>query len=163
MRILPELSVTSMVILGLVVLVPPAEGQKTTIPSSMLVASGNSTVIAGQLRFASQLGHKCLARLEAEPAEESGPVDDSLVQCARDTYVLIRAARGGLKLQRDLDKFPDPERAVISKHVEDAWNLARTPVDSYNPAYGRDQYLPGAIRDLSKSLRLIDTVLVLMP
>jgi hypothetical protein len=58
-------------------------------------------VIKGQLRLASDVGRRLLAGLQAAPPDESVPLDQSLHKAARNTYVLIRAARHGMILIKE--------------------------------------------------------------
>jgi hypothetical protein len=83
--------VTLAVLLGLGSL-SPALAQKTTLPPAAYAFSNRSSVYTQQLRMASELGHRALAELKRAPTDEGVPLDESVVQPARDTYVLIRAA-----------------------------------------------------------------------
>ncbi len=144
-------------------LASPVEAQKTSLPASTVAASKDQAVIARQLQLASQLGKRCLAELQATSPDDPSRVDDSIVQKARDTYVLIRAARHGMELQAESQKFADPFRELVFQRVDAAWNLSRTAVDKYNSAPSRADYLPAAIRDLGEAMRLLDQALILMP
>lgn len=141
----------------------PCFAQKTTLPVSAYAASNKSAVYTGQLRMASEMGRRALASLQAAPTDEGVPLEESVVQPARDTYVLIRAARAGIGLAREGRKFSDPLLDLAFKRVDDAWNLSRTPVDKYSWGMTRQEYLDISVRDLTKALRLVDQVLVLLP
>lgn len=141
----------------------PALAQKVTLPPGILAASNKSAVYTGQLRMASELGRRALASLEAAPTDESTPLDESVVQPARDTYALIRSARHGMELARETQKVQDPLLDLAFKRVDDAWNLSRTPVDKFSWGMDRRQYLDVSVRDLTRALHLVDQVLVLLP
>jgi hypothetical protein len=115
------------------------------------------------LSIAADLGRKTLAGLQALPADDSIRIDEGTLQNARDTYVLIRAARRGMELSKETSRFRDPVMEMAFKRVDSAWNLARTPVDRASDGVSRQQYLQESIRNLSEALRLLDQALVLMP
>jgi len=96
----------------------------------------------------------------AIPADNATPVDATSLQAARDGYVLMRAARHGLNWQRDDRKFPHPILDMVFKRVEDAWNLARTPVDRT----GSDPvvYAQMSIPHMTQAIRLLDQALALL-
>jgi hypothetical protein len=141
----------------------PAFAQKVSLPPSMLAASNKSAVYTNQLRLASELGRKALALLEAAPTDDGTPLDESVVQPARDCYALIRSARHGMELARESQKIQDPLLDLAFKRVDSAWNLSRTPVDKYTWAMDRQTYLETSVRDLSQAMHLVDEVLVLLP
>lgn len=141
----------------------PAAAQKVTLPAGVLAASNKSAVYTGQLRMASELGRRALASLEAAPTDDSAPLDESVVQPARDTYALIRSARHGMELARENQKITDPLLDLAFKRVDDAWNLSRTPVDKFSWGMTHQQYIDVSVRDLTKALHLVDQVLVLLP
>jgi hypothetical protein len=143
--------------------ITPATAQKTTLDASTLTASKNPAVIRNQLMLAARLGRTTLAGLEAASPDGPLPMDESVVQPARDTYVLIRAALQGLEHVKESERFPDPLIDLVHKRVLDAWNLSRTPVDLSNREGTRQDYLGRAIPDLRQALRLIDQALVLLP
>jgi hypothetical protein len=143
-----------------------AGAQKVTLPPSVVKASPDPAVIASQLRMASDLGRRVLQGLQAAPTDASLPLealDESVVQGARNTYALIRAAREGLEARRDRQKFPDPLVDLAYKRLTEAWNLSRTPVDMYAWKIERSRYLTMSIRDLTRALQLIEQVQVLLP
>ena len=141
----------------------PALAQKVTLPPGVLAASNKSAVYTGQLRMASELGRRALASLRAAPTDDGTPLDESVVQPARDTYALIRSARHGMELARETQKVQDPLLDVAFKRVDDAWNLSRTPVDKFSWGMERQQYLDVSVRDLTRALHLVDEVLILLP
>ncbi len=142
-----------------------ALAQKTTLPVSAYTSVGRSSVYTQQLRMASELGRRALAALENAPTDEGVPLDESVVQPARDTYVLIRAARHSMELARETQKYPDPLLEIAFKRVDSAWNLSRTPVDkfSWGESLTRRQYLDVSVHDLTLALHLVDQVLMLLP
>jgi len=153
---------TLAVLLGLGSL-SPALAQKTTLPPAAYALSNRSSVYTQQLRMASELGRRALAELGRAPTDEGVPLDESFVQPARDTYVLIRAARAGMGLAREAQKYPDPLLEMAFKRVDNAWNLSRTAVDQYTWGISRQQYLEVSIRDLTAAMRLIDQALMMLP
>lgn len=143
-----------------------AIAQKVTLPPSVVKASPNPAVTKNQLNMAADLGRRVLQGLQAAPTEASIPLealDESVVQGARNTYALIRAARESLELQRDRQKFPDPVLDLAFKRLTEAWNLSRTPVDMYNWRIERPRYLAMSIRDLTRALQLVEQVQALLP
>ncbi len=140
----------------------PALAQKVTLPASVLAASNRGSVYTGQLRMASEVGRRALASLEAAPTDDGTPLDESVVQPARDTYALIRSARHGMELARETQKIQDPLLDLAFRRVDDAWNLSRTPVDKFSWGMTRQQYLEVSIHDLTRALRLVDQVLILL-
>jgi hypothetical protein len=154
--------VTLAVLLGLGSL-SPALAQKTTLPRDAYALSNRSSVYTQQLRTASELGRRALAELKRAPTDESVPLDESVVQPARDTYVLIRAGRAGMDLAREAQKYPDPLLEMAFQRVDRAWSLSRTPVDQFTWGLTRQQYLDVAIRDLTAAMRLLDQALMILP
>ena len=141
----------------------PASAQKVTLPAGVIAASSNRAVYTGQLRMAAEIGRRALASLEAAPTDDSAPLDESVVQPARDTYALIRAARHGMELAREFQKIQDPLLDLAFRRVDDAWNLSRTPVDKFSWGMTHQQYIDMSVRDLRKALRLVDQILILLP
>jgi hypothetical protein len=145
------------------VLAGPIRAQKTTLPPSLNTSNPKPAFIKNQLKVAGDLGRKTLAGLEALPVDDSVPIDEATLQNARDTYVLIRAARHGMELNKEQSRFPDPTMDLAYKRVDTAWNMARTPVDSASSAISRAQYKQVAIQSLSGALRLLDQAMIIMP
>ena len=141
----------------------PALAQKTTLPPSLNTSKPQSVFIKQQLRTAVELGKKTLAGLQAMPADDSIPIDEGTLQNARDTYVLIRAARHGMELAKETTRFPDPVMDMAFKRVDSAWNLSRGPVDRASSAMSRQRYLDESIQSLTQALRQLDQALVIMP
>jgi hypothetical protein len=142
---------------------PPACAQKSSLPANMVRIGKEQGWWTGQLRMARQIGEKALVGLQNAPVDDSVPIDEGVLQAARDTYVLIRAARHGIEIFKGEQKFPDPVIDLTQQRVTEAWNLARTPVDKITYNLSRQEYLTVAIRDLGNSLRLLDQVLILLP
>jgi hypothetical protein len=141
----------------------PAEAQKTTVPQVMLAEKPETAWWMTQLRQARQFGATALAGLEATPADDSIPVDEKVLQAARDTYVLLRSARGGIEIARNDRRYSGPMTDLVFKRVDEAWNLARAPVDRISWGNSRTEYLEVSIHNLRRSLQLVDQVFVLMP
>ena len=141
----------------------PAEAQKTTIPSSMTGVRRDQAGWSSQLRLAREIGQRTLTGLRNAPIDEGSPIDESVHQAARDTYVLIRAARYGIMEAVNNDKFHDPILQLTAKRVEQAWHLSRFPVDKASSGMPRQEYLETSVLELSKSMRLLDQILVVLP
>ena len=144
--------------------VAPVAAQKTTLDGNTLAPSKNPAVARNQLTLAGQYGRRTLAALEATSPDAPMPPEDNVLQPARDTYVLIRAALGSLQWAKESQRFPDPVMELTYKKVFDAWNLSRVPVDRASSAgLSRQEYLAVSVRDLRQALRLVDQALVLLP
>jgi hypothetical protein len=137
----------------------PATAQKTTLPAEMLKPSADMSVSKRQLRMGAELGRRVLQRLEAAASDAGSPVDENVIQAARNTYALIRAAREGMEHSKIYMKYPDPAFELAFNRVRDAWNLARSPIDMVD----RPNYLATSIRDLGRALQLVDQALTLLP
>jgi hypothetical protein len=142
----------------------PALAQKTTLPPSLNTSNPQSAFIKNQLTISTDLARKTLAGLEAMPPDNSIPIDESMLQNARDTYVLIRAARHGIELAKEQSRYPDPVMDLVYKRVTNAWNLARNPVDrSSSAGIPRQQYIQESIQSLNQAIRLVNQAMMLMP
>jgi len=142
----------------------PALAQKTTLPPSLTTPNPQSAFIKDQLQIATDLARKTLAGLEAMPPDNSIPVDEGVLQNARNTYVLIRAARHGMELAKQQSRFPDPVLDLAYKRVTDAWNLARGPVDrASSPSIPRQQYIQESIQNLSQVVRFLNQAMMILP
>lgn len=161
----PRLLLSAATVLTLcLTLVLPAPAQKTTLPPNLNTSNPQSAFIKNQLKISTDLARKTLAGLEAMPADDSIPIDESMLQNARNTYVLIRAARHGMELAREQSRIPDPVMDLAYKRVTDAWNLARNPVDrSSSAGIPRQQYISESIQQLNLAVRLINQAMMLMP
>lgn len=142
------------VAIALLTSVEPAQSQDPT-------PSRDPAIYKSQLREAAALGRKTVKAIEALPNDDSVPIDPKVLNDARSTYVLIRAARHGMELQRERQNYPDPMLELAFKRVDQAWDLARVPIDYRN--LPRHQYIPRATGDLAQALRLIDQTLVILP
>jgi len=152
-------------VLGLCLLwASPALAQKTTLPPTLNTSNPQSAFIKNQLKISTDLARKTLAGLETMPADDSIPIDERMLQNARDTYVLIRAARHGMELAKETSRFPDPTMDLAYKRVDQAWNLARNPVDrSSSAGIPRAQYIQESIQSLNQVIRLINQAMMIMP
>jgi hypothetical protein len=151
---------STMVVVGTLILVlagvPFALGQaQDPQPSS------NPMVFKAQLAEASVLAKRTLRELKSLRADDSTPLDPTVLNHARQTYVLIRAVRHGMGLLQLRQSVQDPVLEVARQRVEDAQNLARTAIDGRD--WPRAEYLPKAISDLSKSVRLLDQAMMIVP
>ena len=151
-------------LLLLTIAVTPVAAQKTTLDASIIAPDKSPAVIRNQLTLAAKIGRRALAELEACPADEPMPPEESVLQPARDTYVLIRAALAGVQRAREFQKYPDPLMELVYQRVFSAWNLSRTPVGGASSAGpSRREYLTVSATDLRSALRLVDQALVLLP
>ncbi len=140
-----------------------AYAQKTTVAPISLLEKPDKAWWMGQLRQARQFGGRALAGLQGAPMDDSTPIDEDVLQDARNTYALIRSARGGIAIARADRHQADPMIDLVFKRVDDAWNLARVPVDRVNWGNSRAEYLGAAVPSLQRSLQLLDQVFLLMP
>jgi len=144
--------------------IAPVAAQKTTIDANTLAPSKDPAVVKNQLTLAARFGRRALAGLEATSPDVPMPPEDSVLQPARDTYVLIRAALGSLQHAKESRRVPDPLIDLAYKKVSDAWNLSRVPVDRASSAgSSRREYLRQSVRSLRRALDLVDQALVLLP
>jgi hypothetical protein len=142
----------------------PALAQKSTLPPDLNVSKPQTAFIKNQLTISTDLARKTLAGLETMSSDDSIPIDESMLQNARNTYVLIRAARHGMELNKETSKFPDPTMDLAFKRVNEAWNLARNPVDrSTSGGIPRPQYIQESIQSLNQVIRLLNQALTIMP
>jgi len=154
---------TALLSLVLVVMaVTPADAQKATLPAYDVVKREQKWWTS-QLRLAREIGQKALIGLQNAPTDDGTPIDESVYQAARDTYVLIRSARAGVVGSFNDDKSHDPVLELTVRRVTDAWHLSRTPVDKAQSSMPRQEYLALAVRDLAQSMRLLDQVLIILP
>lgn len=145
------------------ILVPPVDAQKTTLPAETLKARPDLSVAKQQLTMAGELGRRVLQSYRAALANNGIPVDESLVQPARNTYALIRAANESMELSKQYMKYPDPVFELAKKRVYEAWTLSRTPVDKYSWSLERNNYLSISVRDVDRALQLVEQALVILP
>jgi hypothetical protein len=134
----------------------PARAQQSSLPPNVIAPSRENSVIRNQLTLAKKLEQQAVEGFMAIPGDNSVPVDPVSLQAARDAYILIRAARHGMGWQKEAKKFPDPVFDLVYKRVDEAWNLARTPVDRA----GQPEL---AVRDGNQAIRLLNQVLAMMP
>ena len=104
-----------------------------------------------------------MQKLKATPSDDSVPLDADTIRAFRDTYVMIRAAKEGLDLKKERQKYPDPVLELGYKRVFEAWNLARTPTDKLSWSLPKAEFLAISIRDMGQALRLVDQALVILP
>ena len=144
--------------------IAPVAAQNTTIDANTLAPSKDPAVVKNQLTLAARFGRRALAGLAATSPDAPMPPEDSVLQPARDTYVLIRAALGSLQHAKESRRVPDPLIDLAYKKVSDAWNLSRVPVDRASSAgSSRREYLRQSVRSLRRALDLVDQALVLLP
>ena len=151
------------VLISLAALTLPAGAQKSSFPESMYQGSTDKRVMEDQLRLAARIGRKALAGLQASPRDASIPLDQDVIQAARETYGLIRAARHGLEMAMGNQKIPNPVDQMAFKQMTEAWDRSRYPIDKLSWAgIPREQYLSESIQNLSRALQIVDRVIVLL-
>jgi hypothetical protein len=123
--------------------------------------SPNPTVFKAQLTEASLLGKRTIRELQALPTDNATPLDPTMLGHAHQTYALIRAGRHGMRMLQERQSLKDPVLDIALKRVDAAWDLARYPIDGRFAT--RAEYLPRAIGDLSKAMRLVDQALMILP
>jgi hypothetical protein len=131
----------------------PANAQDAPQPSP------NPAVFKAQLLEFTQLARKNLRAIQALPVDDSIPVDAGVRNSARQAYILIRAAVWGIDLARQ--KHEDPMLALVEPRVDEAKNLARYPVDF--TGVPRAEYVSTSVQYLSRSLKLVQQALVMLP
>jgi len=143
---------------GLSALLTRAElvhGQDDTQPSK------NPAVYKDQLLKFTLLTKKNLRDIQALPADDSVPVDPQLRHNVHRAYQLIRAAQWGMGVAIQVQSYPDPILSLAQKRAEEAWTLARFPVDNTNVP--RAEYISTSVQNLSRALRLAQQALVMLP
>jgi hypothetical protein len=123
--------------------------------------SWNPVIWKAQLTEGSLLAKRTLRELKSLPADDSIPLDSTVLSHARQTYVMIRAGRHGIGLFQLRQGVQDPVLELARLRVEEAQNLARTAIDGRD--WARGEYLSKSISDLSKSVRLLDQALMVIP
>ena len=146
------------------ILVPlPADAQKVTLPEEMVKARPELSVAKQQLTMYTEHARRLLQTYRMALANESIPIDENLVQPARNTYALIRAANESMGLMKQYMKYPDPVFELARKRLLEAQNLTRTPVDRYTWSMQREAYLSLSVRDVERALQLKEQALVILP
>jgi hypothetical protein len=144
---------------GLSVLLTRAElvhGQDDEIQPSK-----NPTVYKDQLLKFTLLTKKNLRDIQALPNDDSVPLDPQIRHNAQRAYQLIRAAQWGMGVAIQVQSYPDPILRLAQKRAEEAWNLARFPVDNTNVPRG--EYISTSVQNLSRALRLVQQALAMLP
>jgi len=141
----------------------PLHSWPTTLPANQIRVGKEKELWTRQLEMARRIGGKALLGLRNAPMDDSVPIDSSVLQAARDNYVLIRAAKQGMEIFKNDQKFPDPIMELAVQRVTAAWHLARTAVDRHSWGLSRQEYLTVAVRDLGMSVQLVDQVLIILP
>ena len=146
------------VFVGFVSLLTTAEsihGQEDPQPSK------DPAVFKAQLLQFTLLTRKNLRDIQALPVDDSVPVDPQVRHNARQAYMLVRAAQWGMGVAIQQQTYQDPVLRLAQKRVEAAWHLARFPVDYTDVA--RAEYISKSVQDLSRSLKLVQQALVMLP
>ena len=123
--------------------------------------SKDPAVFKAQLLQFTLLTRKNLRDIQALPVDDSIPVDPQVRHNARQAYMLVRAAQWGMGVAIQQQTYQDPVLRIAQKRVEAAWHLARFPVDYTNVP--RSEYISQSVQDLSRSLKLVQQALVMLP
>jgi hypothetical protein len=140
-----------------------------TIGSSQIALAQNGSpdpaVIASQLRAASVAGRKALQGLQSLPADDAMPIPPQVLKDATETYGWIRAARHGMELKKQADKYPDPTMDLAFKRLAEAADCARAVVDkaSWGGNRAGAEYLSVAIPNSKRALQLVNQTLLFFP
>jgi len=118
-------------------------------------------IFKDQLMQFTVLTRKNLRDVQALPNDDSIPVDPQLRTNLRQAYMLIRAAQWGMDAAVRDQRFKDTTLILAQKRAEEAWNLARFPVD--NTRIPRAEYISRSGQDLSRSLQLARQAWVIVP
>jgi hypothetical protein len=134
----------------------PVRGQEDPQPSR------EPAVFKAQLLQASQLAKRSIQEIQGLPIDDSIPVDPAVRTRARQTYVLLRAARWGMELAKQRETtYRDPMLDLAYKRVDQAFNLARYPVDY--TSVPRSEYVNTSVQDLGRAVKLINQALAILP
>ena len=123
--------------------------------------SKDPAVFKAQLLQFTVLTRKNLRDIQALPVDDSIPVDAQVRHNARQAYMLVRAAQWGMGVAIQQQTYQDPVLRLAQKRVEAAWQLARFPVDFTSAP--RAEYISKSVQDLSRSLKLVQQALVMLP
>jgi len=126
------------------------------------VPSRDPTVFKSQLRQASLLCKRMAQEIQSLPPDDPAPIDPNLKWRAHQVYALLRAARWGMELaQQREESYKDPMLDLAYKRVDQAFNLARYPVDF--TGVPRSEYISNSVQNLNQAIRLINQALVILP
>src|SRR5262245_53174388 len=141
MRLPLSLAVTLIGLLSLVTVTTPVQAQDDTQPSK------EPAVFKSQLLQFTQLTRKNLREIQALSPDDSTPIDPALRGSTQRAYALIRAAQWGMGVAIGQQTYKDPALVLAQKRAEQAWNLARYPVDYTNVP--RSEYIRHATDTLA--------------
>jgi hypothetical protein len=123
--------------------------------------SRNPVIFKDQLLQFTLLTRKNLRDIQALPHDDSVPIDPQLRYNLSQAYMLIRAAQWGMGAAVRDQTYKDPTLILAQERAEEAWNLARWPVD--HTRVPRAEYISTSVQDLSRSLRLVQQALMMLP
>ncbi len=147
-----------MVLLGTVVLltsVNPEQGPSEPVPSR------EPAIYKAQIREAIGRCRRTLRELQTVSNDDSVPIDPKVIHNARMAYYMVRSARHGMGLAKERQTSPDPVFEMAFKRVDQAWDLARFPVDGRTMQRG--EYLGQSIPKVQQAIRLLEQALVILP
>ena len=123
--------------------------------------SKDPNVYKAQLQQFVLLTKKNIRDIQALPDDDSIPLDPQVRGNAHRAYALIRAAQWGMGVAIQNQTYQDPILRLAQKRAEAAWHLARFPVDY--TGVPRAEYINTSVQNLSRSLRLVQQILVVLP
>jgi hypothetical protein len=161
------LRIVSTILVGGLICAPVAGAQD----SAFLRYNPNPSIIAGQIRLALQRGQQAQTMLATGPlAAESVRAMRAIVY---DSYVLARAAQGGVEMAMAHSKFPDPTLPLQRDLIWRArTNLIRCmkALDEWavglpNPEYraANESAANAANESLRSAIQPLENLLVLLP
>lgn len=126
------------------------------------VPSRDPAVFKLQLRQASLLCKRIAQEIQGLSPDDPAPIDPALKGRAHQNYALLRAARWGMELAKQREEsYKDPMLDLAYKRVDQAFNLARYPVDF--TGVPRSEYISNSVQNLNQAVRLINQALVILP
>ena len=156
MRFSLALTLASVGLFGLLMATSPVHAQyDITQPSK------EPAVFKAQLLQFTQLTKKNIRDIQALSPDDSSPLDP-VVQSCHYAYQLIRAAQWGMNVAVGQQIYKDPVLVLAQKRAEQAWNLSRYPAQSPGNV-SRAEWISHSVQDLSKSLRLAQQALMMIP
>ena len=158
MRFRFRFAITMVGLLTLLLLATSAHAQGTT---EEIQPSKDPAVFKAQLFQFTQLTRKNLREIQALSPDDTTPIDPALRGSAHRAYQLIRAAQWGMGVAIQQQTYKDPTLVLAQKRAEQAWYLARYPVDYTNVPRG--EYISQSVQNLTQALRLVQQCLVILP
>jgi len=128
---------------------------------AMLQPSKDPAVFKAQLLQATQLTRKNIRDIQALSPDDSSPLDPAVTESCHRVYALLRAAQWGMNVAIGQQTYKDPLLVLAQKKTEEAWNLTRESAQSWGGT--RAEYISRSVENLSRSLRLAQQALAMLP